>query len=260
MPSLGTNFRDFTIRRAVLDRSRPLGDSASIAGIAPGWRRWRSGGPVGRVRILACAVALVAVGACTASSGSNASSSDTGYRKVGYFVQWGVYDRHYFAKDVDTSGAASELTTINYAFGNVDENGCFEITKSGVGDAWADYQRIFKADESVDGKADPPLDNFLGNFKQLKELKAKYPKLQVLMSLGGWTWSAKLSDAARTPASRSKFVSSCIDEFIKGDLVTNPGDPSSVVAGLGAGVFDGIDLDWEYPASPGNTGNVYRPE
>src|SRR5690349_17570258 len=79
--------------------------------------------PVGRVRIMACAVALVAVGACTASSGSSgssAASSDTGYRKVGYFVQWGVYDRHYFAKDVDTSGAASELTTINYAFGNVD--------------------------------------------------------------------------------------------------------------------------------------------
>jgi len=129
-----------------------------------------------------------------------------------------------------------------------------------VGDAWADYQRIFKADESVDGKADPPIDSFLGNFKQLKELKAKYPKLQVLMSLGGGTWSAKLSDAARTPASRSKSVASCIDEFIKGDLETNPGDSSSVVAGLGAGVFDGIDLDWQYPAWPGNTGNVYRPE
>jgi chitinase len=207
--------------------------------------------------VICCALSLAAMAACTSSHGTSSAAS---YRKVAYFVQWGVYDRQYFAKNVDTSGAAPDLTTINYAFGNIDDNGCFEMTKSAVGDAWADYQRIFKADESVDGKADPPLGTFLGNFNQLKQLKQKYPNLQVLMSLGGWTWSAHVSDAARTPASRQKFVASCIDLFIKGDLETNPGDPSSVKPGLGAGVFDGIDLDWEYPASPGNTGNVYRPE
>ena len=42
------------------------------------------------------------------------------YARVGYFVQWGVYARNFVAKDVDTSGAADELTHINYAFTNLD--------------------------------------------------------------------------------------------------------------------------------------------
>jgi chitinase len=42
------------------------------------------------------------------------------YAKVGYFVQWGVYGRQYFVKNLDTSGAAAKLTHLNYAFANLD--------------------------------------------------------------------------------------------------------------------------------------------
>jgi chitinase len=83
-----------------------------------------------------------------------------------------------------------------------------------------------------------------GNFGQLLKLKAAYPRLKVLISLGGWTLSSHFSEAASTAASRQAFVASCVGLFIKGDL----GDGMSI-----AGLFDGIDVDWEYPGACGNT-------
>jgi len=147
------------------------------------------------------------------------------------------------------------LTHLNYAFGNINSQGeCFIVNQSGEGDAWADYGRGFTAAESVDGVADTWDQKLKGNFNQLKELKAKNPNLKVLISLGGWTWSKRFSDVALTQASREKFVSSCVDLYIKGNLATFDGAGGP---GAAAGVFDGIDVDWEYPAAPGDN-NVYR--
>src|SRR5688572_13389722 len=64
----------------------------------------------------------------------------TDYKVVGYFLQWGIYDHKYRVKQVHTSGAAERVTHINYAFANVSkELKCFEETRSGWGDANADY-------------------------------------------------------------------------------------------------------------------------
>ena len=129
----------------------------------------------------------------SASAGTNASAKakhNDGYRKVGYFTQWGIYGRAFPVKKLDTSGAAARLTHINYAFGNVSEAGrCFIDNIPGEGDAWADYQRPASAAESVDGVADSPDQALKGNFNQLRKLKAKHRNLKVLISLGGWTWS-----------------------------------------------------------------------
>ncbi|WP_051970296.1 glycoside hydrolase family 18 protein [Kitasatospora azatica] len=180
-------------------------------------------------------------------------------QRVGYFTQWGIYSG-FSAKKVQTSGQASRLTVLNYAFGNVSADGtCFEANAAGVGDAWADFQRPVSAEESVDGVADTAAQPLKGNFNQLRKLKAANPQLKAVISLGGWSWSKYFSDAAANDASRKKFVSSCIELYLKGDL-PQLGGAVEGGAGAGAGVFDGVDIDWEYPGGGGDAGNVVRPE
>ncbi|MEU2506783.1 glycoside hydrolase family 18 protein [Streptomyces sp. NPDC007863] len=178
-------------------------------------------------------------------------------KRVGYFTQWGIYGRNFQVKDLDTSGSAAKLSHINYAFGIVDKAGKCVIGPVPGSDPWADYVRPVDAATSVDGTADTDGQPLAGNFNQLRELKAKHPNLKVMISLGGWSGSAYFSDAVRTPESRKALVASCIDLYVKGNL---PRDGARGGDGAAAGLFDGIDLDWEWPGSEGNPGNVIRPE
>jgi chitinase len=177
---------------------------------------------------VAAAAGLVA-GAATAPAATAATETAQASvgKVVGYFTEWGVYDRNYHVKNVETSGSASKLTHINYAFGNVTNGGC------ATGDAYADYQKTYDAAGSVDGVADTWDQPLAGSFNQLKKLKAKHPGLKVLWSFGGWTWSGGFAQAAQNPTA---FANSCYN------LVNDP---------RWAGVFDGIDIDWEYPNACG---------
>jgi chitinase len=193
------------------------------------------------------------------------------YAKVGYFVQWGIYGRQYFVNNLVTSGSAAKLTHINYAFANLDPVNltCLQgVTKgttqnpqdpdqgTGAGDADVDYARPMSASQSVDGVGDTGWESLRGNYNQLRKLKARYPSTKILISIGGWTYSKFFSNAALTPASREKFVHSCIDIYLKGNLplYNGAGGPGSA-----AGIFDGIDIDWEWPGAEGHPGNVVRP-
>ncbi|MPZ28194.1 MAG: glycosyl hydrolase [Micromonosporaceae bacterium] len=213
-----------------------------------------------RLAVLVTALAVVVTGLPTAASAQQPGRPGTDQlRQVGYFTQWGIYGRQFFVKDLDTSGAAARLTHINYAFANVSEDGlCFEDNIPGEGDAWADYQWPVPAELSVDGVGDSFGEPLNGNFGQLLKLKQRHPHLKVNLSIGGWTWSTFFSNAALTPASRRAFVESCIDLFIEGNLPVLDGGSGG--PGSAAGVFDGIDLDWEWPNWPGEPGNVIRPE
>uniref|UniRef100_A0A2P2HWG6 chitinase n=1 Tax=Hirondellea gigas TaxID=1518452 RepID=A0A2P2HWG6_9CRUS len=80
---------------------------------------------------------------------------------------------------------------------------------------------------------DPAYDIEKGAFKRVVALKERNPRLKVIIAIGGWTeGSAKYSKMADSSQTRKMFIDSTI-AFIREHK------------------FDGLDLDWEYPASRG---------
>lgn len=128
---------------------------------------------------------------------------------LGYYASWAAYSGY-----TPLRIPADKVTHINYAFANIDDD--LKITMG-----------------------DPAIDP--SNFAKLRELKQAYPHLKTLISVGGWTWSDKFSDAALTEQSRNTFA-------------------DSIVAFITQHGFDGVDLDWEYPVGGGLSSNSRRPE
>jgi GH18 family chitinase len=74
------------------------------------------------------------------------------------------------------------------------------------------------------------------NFKNIKRLRKEFPKLKVLISIGGWTLSDKFSSSLKTDAQRQALATSAVDYMKQNG-------------------FDGIDLDWEFPVCCGSETN-----
>ncbi|XP_046584669.1 oviduct-specific glycoprotein-like [Haliotis rubra] len=71
-------------------------------------------------------------------------------------------------------------------------------------------------------------------YKQFTGLKKKNPHLKTLLAVGGWTHGSRpFTDMVKTPEGRKSFIEQSVQY-------------------LRAHNFDGIDLDWEYPANRGS--------
>ena len=194
----------------------------------------------GRVAIAAAVVAMVgpllAVPAVAQAQTAQNNRHDDGRVVSAYFADWDVYGRGYNVKDIP----ADKLNVIQYAFAAPTFDKATGAVGCSVLDPWADYQRPIDGSLAVDGVSDVAGQALFGNFNQLLKLKKAHPGLKVEISIGGWTKSTYFADVAATAQRRQAFVKSCVDTFINGNI---PG----LAPGAAKGVFDGIDIDWEYP-------------
>ena len=148
-----------------------------------------------------------------------ATPVNTGPKKiVGYYTNWVQQhkgDCKFTAADVNPT----LLTNLNFAFAKVDPGPGGKAKPKFAVAAWNETDLGPK-----------------GEYAQVNALKKKNPGLKTSLSIGGWghnegemAWL--FTTMAEKPETRSDFI-------------------KSTIAFVRANGFDGIDIDWEYPADP----------
>jgi len=120
-------------------------------------------------------------------------------RIVGYFPAGAIHTQNYHVADIP----AGLLSHVIYAFANATAAG--------------DCVSVNAKDDAV-------------NFPQLRDLKANFPQVLTLISVGGASHSTNFSAVSAAAATRAHFAQSCVQ------FMTQNG-------------FDGIDIDWEFPGA-----------
>lgn len=122
-----------------------------------------------------------------------ASAERAPYRIVGYVTDGAALPKI----------TASKLDIVNFAFAKVGED-----------------HRVFLPTQTAPQR-----------LRELGELRRANPRLQIVLSVGGWG-AGNFSEAAADANARKAFVDSSVELVLAHDL-------------------DGLDIDWEYPTRPG---------
>lgn len=139
-----------------------------------------------------------------------------------YYTNWSVFDDGRAFKPWQIPGV-DRLDLINYGFIDVKGGACQLL------DPYPDVQNTFNGryqwkSDQVDA----------GNLRVMQELKDANPYLHVVASVGGWTKSVEFPVIAADPAKRVAFAQSCVN------LMQQYG-------------MDGLDIDWEFPVTGGDS-------
>lgn len=153
-----------------------------------------------------------------------------------YFANWNLGEKPGAEGGEVASIPWEKVTYINHAFWAVaPADGSTETSverrNSGEG-ARTEFTIISTAPEkdyedSAKSEVNPVLER--NHFAQYAAYSDRYPDVNIMLSIGGWTACGYFSEMAYTPEGRQSFIQSCLETMDQYPWI------------------DGIDIDWEYP-------------
>jgi len=193
-----------------------------------------------KIKFLAMVLSVVMVMSMNPVNATAAESSKKEKEVVTYFANW------YLSEKLATHGGEvagipwDKVTYINHAFWAVapadDSTETTFERKSKNEPARANFKIVSTNpkndyEDKTPSEIDPSMPR--NHFAEYEAYSKKYPDVNIMISVGGWTDCGYFSEMAYTEAGRQSFVKSCTDLMNQYPWI------------------DGIDIDWEYPGGDG---------